>query len=184
MKKIILFLLISLVSIHVFAKDMDFKEGDIVFQTSNSKQSPLILWATKSLWTHCGIIVYKNKQPYVLEASNVVKLTDLTSWINRSKTFECIRIIKHCPKISYKKYLGMPYDKAFKFNNGRMYCSELVYIIYKEQLGIKLCKPRKISSYNLLFLKGIMKRRHINMNQYVVAPSDIYNEAKKSIQSR
>lgn len=194
MKKIILFVLINLMSINIFAyetdlpfaKDIDIKEGDIVFQISKSKQAPFIQWATWSLWTHCGIIVYKNKQPYVLEASNVVKLTDLTTWINRGRNFTwaSTRILDNCPKISYKKYLGMPYDKAFKFNNGRMYCSELVYIIYKEQLGIKLCKPRKISSYNLLFLKGIMKRRHINMNQYVVAPSDIYNEAKKSIQSR
>ena len=29
---------------------------------------------------------------------------------------------------------------SFKFNNGRMYCSELVYVIYKEQFGIEKSK--------------------------------------------
>ena len=62
---------------------------------------------------------------------------------------------------------------AFKFNNNRMYCSELVYLIYKEQFGIELCKPRPIKSYNTFGLKKVMKERGMNMNQLVVAPSDL-----------
>ena len=77
------------------------------------------------------------------------------------------------PRIRYRKYLGQPYDLAFKFNNGRMYCSELVYEIYKNQLGIELCKPRKISSYRMLGLGKVMKRRHMDSWQLVVAPSDL-----------
>ena len=47
---------------------------------------------------------------------------------------------------------------SFKFNNGRMYCSELVYIIYKEQFGIELCKPRKVSSYRTFGLGWLLKK--------------------------
>ena len=42
-----------------------------------------------------------------------------------------------------------------------MYCSELVYLIYKEQFGIELCKPRPIKSYNTFGLKkGYEETRH------------------------
>jgi hypothetical protein len=92
----------------------------------------------------------------------------------RGNIWKQVRVLKNCPKISYKKYLGQYYDLAFKFNNNKMYCSELVYIIYKEQFGIELCKPRKISSYHFTyFLKKMMEKRNMNVNQYVVAPSDL-----------
>ncbi len=183
MKKILFLILIGLVvaincnclPIGTFNKDLDIKEGDIVFQISKSNQSPFVQLATLSPWSHCGIIVYKNGEPYVLEASNVVKLTDLNTWINKGRgyTWKSKRIINNCPKIQYKKYLGQSYDLAFKFNNGKMYCSELVYTIYKEQFGIELCKPKKVSSYHIFGLGKILKKRHINPNQLVVAPSDL-----------
>lgn len=179
MKKLILLVLVNLFIIGNSAlastKNDDLKEGDIVFQISKSKQSPAIQLATFSLWSHCGIIVIKNDKPYVLEASNVVKLTDFTTWRKRGRcgAYHKRRVLKDCPKIKYKKYLGQPYDLAFKFNNGKMYCSELVYTIYKNQLGVQLCKPRKVSSYHIFGLSKILKRRHIDPDQLVVAPSDL-----------
>jgi hypothetical protein len=180
MKKLLLLVLISLITINAYSVERDkdgttLREGDIVFQMSKSKQSPLIQLATLSPWSHCGIIVYKGKDPYVLEASNVVKLTPLHVWADKGRIslWKQVRVLKNCPKISYKKYLGQPYDLAFKFNNGKMYCSELVYTIYKEQFGIELCKPRKLSSYHTFFFKKVMKKRHMNSDQYVVAPSDL-----------
>lgn len=179
MKRLILLVLISLFMVGNIAfastKNNDLKEGDIVFQISKSKQSPFIQLATWSPWSHCGIIVIKKNKPYVLEASNVVRLTDFSTWVKRGRgcLFRKRRVLKHCPKISYKKYLGQPYDLSFKSNNGKMYCSELVYIIYKEQLGIKLCEPQKVSSYHIFGLSKLLKKRHIDPNQLVVAPSDL-----------
>ena len=68
---------------------------------------------------------------------------------------------------------GKPYDLAFKFNNGKYYCSELVWLIYKEQFGVELCKPRKIKEYNLVGIRKHLTRRGMNENQLVVAPSDL-----------
>lgn len=42
------------------------REGDVIFQTTQSKQSPLIQLATRSKISHCGIVVMKNGRPYVL----------------------------------------------------------------------------------------------------------------------
>lgn len=151
------------------------KEGDIVFQNSKSSQSPMLTYATGSVWTHCGIVVEKNKKLYVLEASNVVKLTPIKEWEKRGRFEKMISFrVKDKPmKVKYKKYLGQRYDLAFKFNNGKMYCSELVWEIYKEQFGIELCKPRPIKDYCTFGLASIMKRRKMSMNALVVAPSDL-----------
>lgn len=156
----------------VFKEDVGICKGDIVFQTSNSKQSPFIQHATGSKWTHCGIVVYKGDKPYVLEASNVVKLTPFNEWKARSSNFTKERLINDCPKIKYKKYLGKPYDKSFRLDNDKYYCSELVYDIYKNQLGVEF-KLRKVSSYNILGLNEMLKNRGIKLNQLVIAPSDL-----------
>lgn len=152
-----------------------WKEGDIVFQISKSDQSSLIQYATGSPWSHCGIVVKKDGQFYVLEASNVVKLTPVDSWIKRGR-FSSVkkrRVLKKDVRVRYSKYLGKPYDLAFKFDNGKYYCSELVWLIYKEQFGIELCKPRRIKEYNLIGIKKHLSRRGINENQWVVAPCDL-----------
>lgn len=156
----------------VFKEDIGICEGDIVFQTSNSKQSPFIQHATGSKWTHCGIVVYKGDKPYVLEASNVVKLTPFNEWKARSSNFTKERLIDNCPKIKYKKYLGKPYDTSFRLDNDKYYCSELVYDIYKNQLGVEF-KLRKVSSYNILGLNKMLMNRGIKLNQLVIAPSDL-----------
>jgi hypothetical protein len=57
-----------------------------------------------------------------------------------------------------------------------MYCSELVWLIYKEQ-NIELCNPRKVSSFAMTRLpkvKKLMDKRGISMDQKAVAPVDIY----------
>lgn len=155
--------------------DDEWKEGDIVFQISKSEQSPLIQYATGSRWSHCGIVVEKDGKFYVLEASNVVKLTPIDSWIKRGRygSVKKRRILDRDVKVRYSKYLGKPYDLAFKFDNGKYYCSELVWLIYKEQFGIELCKPRKIKEYNLAGIRKHLTRRGMNENQLVVAPSDL-----------
>lgn len=176
MKQIILILIAMLATLNINADERyDYKEGDIIFQISKSKQSPFVQFATGSVWSHCGIIIVKNNHFYVLEASNVVKLTPLDTWINRGrfKITTYRRIFNKPIKINYSKYLGQPYDLAFKFNNNKMYCSELVYTIYKDQFNYELCKPRKIKDYHTLGLSKMMRKRGMSPNQYVVAPCDL-----------
>lgn len=157
----------------------NLQEGDIVFIESQSSQSPYIKVATMSKWTHCGIIVNTPEGMKVLEASKTVRLTPFNSFVNRAKNDNwCIKRPNEQLKnrVSYQKYLGQKYDLEFKFNNGKMYCSELVWLIYKEQ-GIELCKPRKVSSFFMTRLpkvKELMDKRGILMNQDVVAPADLH----------
>ena len=159
------------------------KEGDVIFQTTQSRQSPLIQLATRSKISHCGIVVMKNGKPYVLETLNTLKLTPLDKFVARSKggRYWLKRSNKENIKIKYDHYLGKPYDVAFRMDNNIYYCSELVYDIYKKQLGIELCKPKKIDDYLILCteklpkIKKEMQRRGIKKEQYAIAPVDIFN---------
>lgn len=167
----------------------DVREGDIIFQTSQSKQSPLIQLATRSKITHCGIIVMRDGEPYVLETLGTLILTPLDEFIARGVggRYWLKRGTKENIKIEYEEYLGKPYDKAFSFNNDIYYCSELVYEIYLRQLGINLCEPRQISDYLILCsdripqIKNAMKERGITKEQYAVAPVDIFESNELSL---
>ena len=160
----------------------DIREGDVIFQTSQSQQSPLIQIATRSKISHCGIIVMKNGKPYVLETLKTLVVTPLDKFIARGEggKYWLKRSNKENIKIKYGSYLGKPYDLAFKFDNGKFYCSELIYDIYKNQLGIELCEPKKVSDYLILGtdklpqIEKAMKKRGITKEQYAVAPVDIF----------
>ena len=161
----------------------EVREGDVIFQTSKSQQSPLIQIGTRSKITHCGIIVMRGGKPYVLETLKTLVLTPLDKFIARGedRKYWIKRSSKENIKIKYAKYLGKPYDLSFKFDNGRFYCSELVYDIYQKQLGIELAEPRQVKDYLILFtdrlpkLRRSMKRRGISKEQYAIAPVDIFN---------
>ena len=161
----------------------EVREGDVIFQTSKSQQSPLIQIGTRSKITHCGIIVMRGGKPYVLETLKTLVLTPLDKFIARGEDgkYWIKRSKKENIKIKYAKYLGKPYDLAFKFDNGRFYCSELVYDIYQKQLGIELAEPKQVKDYLILFtdrlpkIRRAMKRRGISKEQYAIAPVDIFN---------
>ena len=160
----------------------DVREGDIIFQTSQSEQSPLIQIGTRSKITHCGIIVMRKGEPYVLETLRTLVLTPLDKFIARGKDgkYWLKRSDKENINIKYAHYLGKTYDLGFSFDNDIYYCSELVYDIYLNQLGIKLCEPKKVDDYLILCtdkipqIESTMKRRGITNEQYVVAPVDIF----------
>ena len=153
------------------------KEGDLIFHTSKSDQSPLIQYATTSVLSHCGIIIEKSNGLYVLEATGRLKLTPLLEFINRGKGKQwwAKRVVDKPVKVKYGHLLGRRYDTSFKPDNNLFYCSELIHHIYKTQFGIELCKYRKVSDYHLTGMKKKLKQRGINLNQKVVAPIDIYN---------
>ena len=161
----------------------EVREGDVIFQTSQSNQSPLIQIGTRSKISHCGIIVMRNGKPYVLETLKTLVVTPLDKFIARGEggRYWIKRSEKENIKIRYSHYLGKPYDRAFKFDNGIYYCSELVYDIYKKQLGIELAEPKRVKDYLILFthklpkIKREMKSRRISLEQKAIAPVDIFN---------
>ena len=65
-----------------FSEEYRAEDGDIIFQTSRSTQSLVIQLATKSKYTHMGILFIKNDKPVVFEAIEPVKFTPFGDWID------------------------------------------------------------------------------------------------------
>ena len=74
------------------------------------------------------------------------------------------------------------YDIYFEWSDEKIYCSELVWKIYKNGANIELCKTKKLKDFNLKnpLVQNIMKERYGNNIPYdeaVVAPSQLYESS-------
>ncbi len=179
MKKIVFVLLVALVGLSSCSRPQ-LKERDIIFQTSKAAQSKFLVAGTGSLASHCGIIVEGEDGLYVYEAKTaddgLVGLISLEDFIDKGVcNIAWYRRVTEEPLRVRLDYEGQEYDYGFAFDNGKMYCSELVYLIYKEQFGIELCKPRTISEFNVgfSFAKKFLEQRGIPLDRLAVPPVDI-----------
>jgi hypothetical protein len=94
--------------------------------------------------SHIGMIVHKNDQCMVLEAISAgVMLTPLNDFLSRSHdSLGQPKVIVGRLKKEYRylipkaisesdKYIGKPYDDLFDMENDSYYCSEMLYLIFK-----------------------------------------------------
>ena len=165
--------------------------GDIIFQTSQSSQSLAIQLATHSKYSHMGIIFLRDGQSYVYEASNVVKFTPLDEWIHRGKAGHYIikRLrdaenlltpdkITRVEKIAFE-YKDKPYDLYFEWSDKRIYCSELVWKIYKRSMNIEIGKLTYLKDFNLesdIVQKKLKERfgDKIPYDEFVISPQAMF----------
>jgi len=168
-----------------------FKDGDVIFQTSQSEQCEAVRIATNSKFSHCGIIFNENGKCYVYEAIQPVKKTLYTDWIKhgldnkylvmRLKDSSSLDKLSLDKMKSYgKKLFNKDYDIYFEWSDENIYCSEYVWKIYKYGANIELCNLEKLKSFNLedYRVKAILNERYgknIPLNENVVAPSQLAN---------
>src|SRR5262249_21128739 len=81
MKARLVLLALFLASLGAAVAAPDVRPGDIVFQTSKSNQSRAIQLATRSPYSHMGLILLRDGKPFVLEAIATVRFTPLGEWI-------------------------------------------------------------------------------------------------------
>lgn len=172
--------------------DTNFREGDIIFQTSASGQSLAIQLATHSPFSHCGIILKKGNELMVFEAVQPVKFTPIDQWIERGDDhYYVLKRLHHADSIlddatllemhSFaKQNTGKEYDLPFEWTDKKMYCSELVYKIYLQGAGIEIGQTAKMKDFDLSspIVKKIMKQRYgekIPLEQVVISPSAIFD---------
>lgn len=167
------------------------QEGDVVFQETKSNQATAVKAATNSRWSHVGIIVRNNGKLAVLEAVHPVRITSLKRFISRSpSSFYAMRLKNAEEKLTPeaikkagtygKSLIGKNYDSRFQWSDDRIYCSELVWKVYKHATGVELCKPRAFKTYNLEHptVKRLIKQRYgsfnkLHLDELAVAPSDL-----------
>ena len=78
-----------------------------------------------------------------------------------------------------EKYRGKHYDAFFEWSDERIYCSELVWKIYKTVTGLELGALKPLASYDLSsdIVKQTMAQRYGNkipLQEKMIAPSAIF----------
>ncbi len=167
------------------------REGDLIFQSTRSSQSEAVKIATNSRFSHMGIIFKKDGKLMVYEAINPVSITPFAKFISRSSGKFVVKRLKDSDKIltdeilnkmklEGRTHLGKKYDIYFKWDDSRIYCSELVWKIYRRGAGIEIGHPQKARELNLgnpVVQKLIKKRygREVPLDEMIISPQAMFD---------
>lgn len=138
------------------------RPGDLLFQAGkDSEMTGAISSATgkesELNFTHVGIVVPGAGADSVLEATSDggVRLTALTDFLARSARIDnrpavvAMRLRDTTGVAAAvtraRTFIGQPYDYSFRPDNGRLYCSELVWESYRAADGTPLFTARPMN---------------------------------------
>lgn len=127
----------------------------------------------------------------VFEAVQPVRLTPLHTWIKRGQGGHLVikrlkdveRFLPEATLIKMrvvgKRYLGKPYDLTFEWDDRRIYCSELVWKVYKEGADIELGSLQHLKDLDLshpTVQKKMQERfgKKVPMDEPVISPQAIF----------
>ena len=172
-----------------------FQTGDIIFQSSKSGQSYAVQLATHSKYSHVGMIVKLGGKTYVYEAVQPVKYTPLLTWIGHGDGRHYV--VKRLKPTVHKfqeedfekiisageKYKGKNYDLYFEWSDEKIYCSELIWKIYREALGIEVGVLQELKSFDLshpIVQEKVQERygENIPLNEKVISPGGMFDSDK------
>jgi uncharacterized protein YycO len=165
--------------------------GDLIFQASLSNQSRAIQQATRSKYSHCGIVYIENGKTYIFEAVQPVKSTPLDEWIARGDDGHyVVKRLKNAKEVltadvlrkmkqEGDKLKGKNYDLTFEWSDDRIYCSELIWKIYQRATGIEIGKAEQLRDFDLspAAVQAKMKERYgdkIPLDETVISPAAIF----------
>lgn len=174
------------------ANDYTPRDGDIIFQMSQSSQSRAIQVVTGSPYSHMGIVHIRDGAPFVFEAVGPVKETPLDTWVTfGARNHFVVKRLRNAdvvldPKalqamlVSGRVFAGLPYDLKFEWSDERIYCSELVWKIYHRALGVRLTEFETVSDFDLddPEVRAVVENRWpqgLPEDQRVVSPAAIFS---------
>lgn len=160
------------------------RDGDLLFHTSRSSQSEAIQRATGSPYSHVGVVFHRHGKPYVFEAIATVRFTPLEAWVARGVGGRYVvrRLKQPLEQAQVSRlrsaadaYAGKPYDLYFEWSDERIYCSELIWKMFHQALGIELGRRQKLREFNLTHpaVKAKMRERYgkmIPLDEPVISP--------------
>lgn len=165
------------------------RDGDIIFHTSRSAQSVAIQRATHSPYSHVGVIFIRDGKPYVFEAIAKVQYTPLEKWTARGEGghFVVKRLKRPLTGAQFAKlraaareFEGKTYDLYFEWSDQRIYCSELVWKIYRRGIGVNVGELQKLREFDLTDagVRAKMRERYgtqVPLEEPVISPGAQYD---------
>lgn len=193
MKYLLSLLLLTFLVTGTATAEPQLFDGDIVFQTYPSSQTLALQLATGSDYTHVGVIFLNEQgEPEVWEAAGPVRVTPFNKWISRDEErhyvikrlveFDTVLVDSVIDSMQTvgQSMMGRPYDWHFNWSDDKLYCSEYVWKLYEQTLGLELCELHAMREYNLdhPLIKQKLKERYgddVPLDEPVVAPSDLFD---------
>lgn len=179
--------------LHKATAATSFKAGDIIFISNASGQGKAIQLATRSRYTHVGIILNDNGKLMVYHAVEPVKKNTIGEFIAYSADgrYELMRLKDHTPLTEKtlaamlaeaKGMLGKHYDLAFAWDDKELYCSEYVWKIYKRAAGLEIGAPKPLGSFDLSSpaVQQKLQERYganIPLKENMISPGDMHDSA-------
>ncbi|MBC7449440.1 MAG: YiiX family permuted papain-like enzyme [Hymenobacteraceae bacterium] len=168
------------------------RDGDIIFHASASAQSQAIQLATKSRYSHCGLLFRRGGSWWVFEAVEPVKATPLAAWIARGQGGHyAVRRLRDAAtaltpaalqrmKAAATQLVGKHYDLYFGWSDDRIYCSELIWKVYKSALGRELGKLQQLQEFDLTHpvVQRKLRERYgfrLPLDEPVISPARIFS---------
>ncbi|MBZ0205423.1 MAG: YiiX family permuted papain-like enzyme [Flavobacteriales bacterium] len=171
----------------------ELRNGDLIFQSSLSGQSKAIQLATRSTYSHCGMVFQADtgrREWYVLEAVQPVQWTPLVNWIARGEgrhyvvkrtrvdpplSDQALRAVKDAGE----QFLGKDYDLHFDWSDERIYCSELIWKAYHQATGLEIGQLQQLREFDLSdpAVAEKLKARYgkqIPLDEVVISPASIF----------
>jgi hypothetical protein len=165
----------------------EVRDGDIVFHTSRSSQSLAIQRATRSPYSHMGLVLHRGGRPYVFEAVATVRYTPLDRWLARGsgghfvvkRLKNAANVLDHAAveklRAAARALEGRPYDLTFEWSDVRIYCSELVWKVYDRALGVRIGALQKMKDFDLVdaAVRSKMRERYgdaVPLDEPVISP--------------
>lgn len=165
--------------------------GDILFIVSASGQGKAIQLATKSKYTHVGIVFKEGDKIYVYHAVEPVMKSTLDEFLKFSEDGKYVaRRLKNPSLLNAtgnakmlalaKSLLGKHYDIYFNWKDDEWYCSEFVWKLYKRSYGFEIGKLRPLKEFDLSspVVKEIMARRYgatLPLEEKMISPGDMFS---------
>lgn len=182
--------------------------GDLIFQESKSGQAAAITEVTGSRYSHCGIVLKRDRKLFIAEAIEPVRvvstsehpLRSIEKWIGAGVgrhavikrvqgglTPERLRQLEQ----SMLRFQGKPYDVLFQWSDDKIYCSEFIYDSFNDP-GLEEAQRipiGEVQTFSKLDLTGNLARdlikkryidegRQIDPNEKIITPVAVLNDPK------
>jgi len=173
--------------------ESQLKTGDIVFISNSGGQGKAIQLATKSKYTHVGIIFIESGVVYVYHAVEPVTKSTFKDFLKYSADNKyVVKRLENQTTLNDKtneqmramaiNLLNKHYDIYFDWKDNEWYCSEFVWKLYNRNYKIDLGVLRSMKDFDLSSkeVQAVMKKRYgtkIPYDEPMISPEDIFNSS-------
>ncbi|MDP1826387.1 MAG: YiiX/YebB-like N1pC/P60 family cysteine hydrolase [Archangium sp.] len=161
------------------------QSGDVVLQASTSERSALIRKASRSPYSHVGVIEVAKDGVFVIEAVQPVSRTPLSKWVKRGEGgwVTVLRAkgldvaARNRVVTAAKKELGKPYDARYRWDDERLYCSELVVKAFARGASLSVGQQEVVKTLELSDEElALAAKLGVSPSQTLVTPGSLVGD--------